>query len=300
MKISEFFECNYRIKRLRGRSTNTLRLYRSSIRNLEKTLGRVATLDDFTDETVGLVMQAMLDRGCSPFTANKERSQLIALWNFASRQGLVDRWPTILAEPEPERVPQAWLAEDVHQLQAAIAASTEFIGNVPASIWWSTLIAICLDTGERIGAVTQSKWSWIERDWMLVPAEARKGRKRDRRYLLSRETLVKLSQLRKFAEGDLIFVWPHHPTYLWRKYKRLLERAGLPHGAKDKFHRLRKTLGSVAYAAGLDAQDILDHQSRKTTKKYLDPRFSREVQPSQVLADWLRNPPISGQESKTA
>ena len=294
MKISDFFEVNYRVKRLRSRSQNTLRLYRSSIRNFEKTLGRTATLDDFTDENIGLVMQTMLDRGCSPYTANKERSQLLAMWRFAHQQLLVKAWPTIMAEKEPERVPQAWLAVDVHQLMDAVGKLTGSVGAAPAALWWRSLLSVCLDTGERIGAVSQAKWAWLDRDWILIPAEARKGGRRDRRYQLNTLTLELLAELRACTTlhhaGALMFAWPYHPTYLWTRYTRILEMAGLPHGPKDKFHRLRKTLGSVAYAAGLDAQDILDHQSRKTTKKYLDPRFSRDVQPAHVLAQWLRNP----------
>lgn len=292
MRLIDFFEDNYRVKKLRGKSPHTLRLYRFSIRHLGKVLCKDPELSDLNDENVALVMQSIIDRGCSPYTANKERSQLLAIWRYAAQIGELSRWPTVMAENEPERIPRAWTIEDVQQLFASVRAMQSTIGDVQAAVWWEAIVMVCLDTGERIGAVSQAEWSWLERSWLLVPAEARKGRKRDRRYLLSNETLALLSELRKQSpEKKEMFAWPYCSTYLWAKYSALLRKAGLPSGPKDKFHKLRKTTASVAYAAGLDAQDLLDHQNKRTTQKYLDPQFTRETQASQVIADWLRNPP---------
>ena len=292
MTLAEFFEHNYRVRKLRGKSPNTVRLYRFSITNFSRVLGHDATLDDLTDDNVALAMQSMLDRGCSPYTANKERSQLLALWRFAAQLQLVPKWPTIGAEHTPERVPVAWMQEDIQRLMQALERETGMIGDAPANLWWRSLVCVCLDTGERIGAIVQAEWSWIERDWILVPAEARKGHKRDRRYLLACDTLARLRELQRYTgRQGRVFPWPYCGTYLWGKYTKILKKHGLPCGPKDKFHRFRKTVGSVVHAAGLDAQEVLDHNSRRTTKAYLDPRFTREKQPSDVLAAWLRNPP---------
>lgn len=294
MKVSEFFNDHYKIRRLRGRSQNTVRLYESSIRNLEKTLGRTAFVVDLTDDNVSRLMQDVIDRGGSPYTSNKERSQLLAIWRFAAQIKLLDTWPTVMAENVPERAPQAWLAEDIHAIIDAASQANGFIGRVPARLWWVALISLALDTGERIGAIFQAEWSWIDRDWILVPAEARKGRKRDKRYKISLETVDRLKAVRKFSCGDRkVFVWPYNPTYLWSRYGKLLRSAGLPSGPKDKFHKLRKTLGSVAHAGGLDAQEVLDHQNRRTTQRYLDARFTRETQPAQILAQWLQAKPTA-------
>ncbi len=290
MLVREFFESIYRIKQLRSKSPNTVRLYRYTVRNFEKTVGFSATLDDFTDDNVAMVMQSMLDRGCSPYTANKERSQLLALWRYACKLGLLTRWPTVAPEREPERVPQAWMADDVHTLLAHVETLTGSVGNVPASYWWRAILLVCLDTGERIGAVSQAEWGNLDREWLLVPAEVRKGRKRDRRYLLSDDTLAAIDAMRRFSLGKQMFFWPYSSTYLWTRFTKILKNAGLPHGPKDKFHRLRKTVASVTYAAGMDAQDILDHENKRTTQRYLDPRFTRENQASAALASWLRNP----------
>ena len=149
---------------------------------------------------------------------------------------------------------------------------------------------LALDTGERIGALIECRWDWLEGDWLIIPAEVRKGKHRDRHYLLGSGTILRLHELRKQANSDRMFLWPYCSMYLWRKFGDILEAAGLPSGRRDKFHRLRRTCASVIHAAGLDATEALDHTHRRTTQAYLDPRFKREDQPSKIIQDWLRNP----------
>jgi len=155
-----------------------------------------------------------------------------------------------------------------------------------------TIIRFCLDTGERIGAILATEWDWVESDSVVIRAEARKGSKQDKWTRLSGETLDLLRQLRQYKQtGNMVFAWPYSYTYFWRRYSKLLEASGLPTGRRCGAHRLRKTAASVSYAAGLNPQDLLGHTDMRTTRRYLDPRFTRETQPSQILADWLRNTP---------
>lgn len=297
MLLDVFFETHYRIRKLRGKSNETSRLYRISVSNFSRFLGRPARLADLTNDNVSAHMQWMLDRGREKATANKDRSQLLALWRFATRCGLLTTFPDVAPEVEPVRVPTAWLQSDISKLLLAVDAMPGSVGDVPASLWWRTLIEVCLDTGERIGAVIQAKRDWLQGDWLLFPAEARKGGKRDRMYKLSQSTVERLAELRQHTGAEL-FPWPYCHNYLWKRFKAILEQAGLPAGRRDKFHRLRRTTASVVYAAGMDAQDVLDHQNKRTTQRYLDPRFTRQTQASQVLADWLRNPPAPSPDLK--
>ena len=111
-------------------------------------------------------------------------------------------------------------------------------------------------------------------------AEVRKGRRRDRLYKLSHETVDALMQLPKTSHDDKIFVWPFSYTYLWHRYNQVLEMAGLPTDRKSKFHRMRKSVASHAEAAGSDATGLLDHSGRNVTTAYLDPRVA--VRPQAV------------------
>jgi integrase len=290
MNLLDFFANVYRPNRLFGKSDNTTRLYLISIRSLGRTLGRIATIDDLTDANIRRHMEYVVSRGRSKATANKDRAQLLTLWRYAFVKGLIDRSPDVQPFPEPERVPVAWIADEMARLLDTIGKTVGHYNAVPRSLFWRAIVLIALDTGERIGAIAQARWDWLSGDQILFPAEARKGGKRDRLYRLSPETVDLLGQLRALGKSQVIFHFPFNSTYLWAHYREILTRANLPSGRRDMFHKLRRTTGSVAYAAGLDAQDVLDHQHRRTTQRYLDPRFSRKEQACDILAAYLRSP----------
>jgi len=245
MKLAEFFETIYRPKKLHGKSPNTVRLYRITIRHFQETLGRAPTLSDLTDDTVLRHMQRMNDSGRAKATVNKDREQLCVLWRHAFRLGKVDKWPDVPKEIEPIRTPKAWLADDIANLLRTASEQEGMFGPIPRSEWWTALLNVALETGERISALLACEWDWLEGQWLTVLAEVRKGGKRDKRFLLSEETVQLLDRLRSYkAPGNKIFAWFHCRMYVWSLYTELLKQAGLPHGRKDKFHRLRKTVTS--------------------------------------------------------
>jgi integrase len=286
MQLTQFFYDLYRPQRLLGKSENTTRLYLISIRNFGRTLATEPTLADLTDLNLIRHIQRMRDIGRSPATCNKDRNQILTLWRHAHRIGLVANYPNVPQLIEPIRTPEAWLAADLVKLFDAIDKQPGHFGRVPRSLWWRTLIMICLDTGERIGAVRQVRWDWFSGEWLRIPAEARKGGRRDRAYRLSHDTLGHLLRVRTVSPVD-VFPWPYCGTYLWSLFGQLLTFAGLPHGRRDKFHKLRRTTASVVHQSGGDAQEALDHQYRRTTARYLDPRFTSDRQTCDVLADFL-------------
>lgn len=289
MDLKHFFETHYRPQRLLGKSENTTRLYLLSIRSFGKTLATDPRLIHLTDANISRHMQRVMDAGRSPATANKDRSQLLTLWRHAHRLKLIDAWPNVAELKQPERTPKAWLPEEFAQLLATADKEPLHFGRVPRSLWWRSLLLLALDTGERITALRHARWDWFSGEWFHVPAESRKGGRRDRAYRLSEETIGLLLRVRQVATSEP-FPWPYCDMYLWTLFGKLLEKAGLPHGRRDKFHKIRRTTGSVAHAAGLDAQEVLDHQYRRTTQRYLDPRFTRDRQPCDVLAEYLSNP----------
>jgi integrase len=291
MLLTKFFSDHYRPRRLLGKSENTTRLYLISIRSFGKTLERPASIADLSDVNLIRHMQRVIDAGRSPATANKDRAQLITLWRLAYQLKLHDTWPAVPILTEPERTPTAWLSQELQSLLDVVDKQVGDFCGVPRSIWWRAMLLLCLDTGERIGALSIAQWSWVNGEWITVTAEARKGKKRDKTFKLSPDTLAALQALRDSGSyGVKMFPWPYCKMYLWTLYKRLLVEAKLPSGRRDKFHKLRRTTASTVHAAGLDAQDALDHEYRRTTKRYLDPRFQRDRQPCDVLTEYLKNP----------
>jgi integrase len=289
MLLQEFFESIYTPLKLRGRSKETVRLYRLSIRSFEKTLGRKALLSDLTDLEMARHLSRVGASGRAAATVNKDRAQILAIWRFACQRGYLQIWPNVPAEIEPKRTPQAWLPEELLAIQRAIEQEEGFIGNVPARDFWRALFLVILDTAERIGAVMQIEWSQLQLHWLTIPAEHRKGKRRDRQYQLSVETMQALAQLPR--DHKLVFHWPLNRLFLWGKWGQLMKKAGLSTDRKSKFHRLRRTVASACDAIDMDAQAVLDHKDRSVTEMYLDPRISKQVSAAGVALAYMRGKP---------
>lgn len=290
MQLSDFFDSVYLPRKLFGKSHETTRLIRYSIASFTRTIGRSAVLADLCDDNIRRHMMRVIADGKAVATANKDRAQLLAVWRFAYLLRYLDHQPTVQPLPQPERVPRAW---EQHEVQAIVDACGRLqgkVGRIPARYWWSALVETCLDTGERIGAVSSAQWSWLSGRWMLVPAECRKGGKRDRQYRLNASTVCAITKMRCYSESEKIWPWPYTHTYLWTRYKAILRTAGLPTDRRSSFHRIRRTVASVCHAAGMNAQEVLDHADRRTTQKYLDPRFNRDRQACDALAEFLERP----------
>jgi len=288
MLLRDFFDSIYTPKRLRGKSQNSIRLYRLCIRQFEKTIGMPPNVSDLTETNV----LRHLARRCNvaPATRNKELAELKAMWRLASQLGMLESWPDIMDEPEPERDPIAWMPSELNRLLDHLTRLQGNVGEIPAWLWWSGIVRVILDSGERVGAVLAMEWHWLQGEYLRVPAEARKGKTRDRTYQLNPQTLQILDLIRPYNRGRQILPYPKHKNYLWSEFRNHVADAGLPTGRKYQFHCLRKTVGSAVYAAGHDPQDALDHSDRRTTQRYLDPRATRKHTTCDILAAYLQNP----------
>jgi integrase len=283
MPLSLFFERIYAPLKLRARSENTLRLYQHTLRSFEKFLERPPKLTDLNDDTVSAYLAWLVGRRLSVHTVNKERSQLLAVWNYAARKGFVPVFPDVLAERAPTRVPQAWTREELDRLFRACAAESGLIGGLPAGLWWVSLHQVLWDTGERIGAVLQLTWRSYQPPWILVPAESRKGRREDKLFKLGDDTQKGLSEMQCLSKRRIIFFWPKAINSIYYSYAKILKKADLPDDGRCKFHRVRRSVASYYEQAGGNATELLGHTSRKTTRAYLDPRIVRAKQPCEML-----------------
>jgi integrase len=288
--LLDFFETVYRLKRLRGRSPETSRLYRISIKHFSGTMGREATLADLTDDNLNRHCQRMRDFGKSPATVNKDISQITTIWRFAHRHNHVTNWPEVLFEIEPERVPMAWMPNEMNALLSHVDSMTTNIGMAPASIYWRAFISIAIDTGERVSAIRSCQWGWISDGWLMIPAMYRKGKTRDRAYRLNTTTIEHLEKMRPYCRGKSILPWPYCDQYFWKKYKKVVEGAGLPTDRRCGPHRLRRTHASAVHAAGHSAQEAMDHADARTTRAYIDPRLSSTFNAANILAAYLATP----------
>lgn len=287
VKLTEFLETIYvPLKRI---SAQTESLYRLTIQQYGKSLGHEPTLDDLDELQVArFLSQRVRDR--KPATAAKDRSQLRALWELAARRRLVDKWPTISRIRVPERVPEAWMTGEMERILESASLERSDYDGIPAALFWRAILLVCYDTGERIGAVMSARWGDVRGSSILFVAENRKGGRRDILCPLKPQTVAAVQAIRLGrADGDLVFPWPRSKGYIWKRLEIILKRAGLPHSRSCKFHKIRKTTASYSMAAGLSAQEILDHSDAKVTRKYIDPRIVVRASAADVLPT-LREP----------
>lgn len=158
--------------------------------------------------------------------------------------------------------------------------------GIPARLWWPALLLFAFDTGLRISAALSIRWQDLDLAdrWVLVPAEFQK-QGADQRFRLHGDTVEAIAKLQPFGL-DCVFHWPRARSVLFRHLGKVLVAAGFAApGRLDKFHKIRKT--SATYLANecgkAAACDHLGHSSMSVTSRYLDPRFIKRIQASEVL-----------------
>jgi integrase len=272
MSVSDFFRDYYKPLKLRSRSPNTTRLYGNTIRQFGLFLERVATLDDLNDLTVSRYLDDRASKRAL-HTADKERNQLLAMWRCAADRRLIECRPTIPVTRLPFRVPSAWSIDELKRLVTVAKVEKGTIGDVPARVFFPALIQVLWQSAERIGAIMSSSKSHYMRPRLLVLAECRKGGKQDKLFTFSDGVCDLLDVLAKSTNGDELFAWPLNRLYLWQKFGKIVEKAGLGGGRLCKFHQLRRSAATHFAAGGGDATSLLDHSSPRVTRAYLDPRY---------------------------
>lgn len=248
----------------------TARLYRITIRHFSRTLLRHAEVDDFTEVNLARHAARRLQTGRAAATVAGDQCKLLALWRFAAKQGYIRQWPTMRPVKVPDRIPRAWTREELAKLLGSTSLAFP-VGLVNGQLWWTALFLVLWDTGERIEATLALDWANVDLEGgsVMMPAETRKGGRTDRLYRIASDTAAILARLPRDRKP---FAWPYHLSTLYNRLDRMLEKAGLPHDRRSKFHRIRRSTASHYEAAGGNATELLGHTSRKVTRTYLDPR----------------------------
>jgi integrase len=271
MTLDRFLTDVYVPLRLRSRSPESVRLLRHAITQFSRWLGRPATLDDLDDLVVSQWLTKMAEKK-SPNSVARERSGILAIWNLAQGRGLVRLRPTVAPELIPQSTPRAFTTAELARLAEAAKWSSGWVGPVPASTFFRALIAVGLETGERINALLKTPRQCWQRPTLTVPAVIRKGRRQERVYELSPEA-CELVDAVTAHDGPTVFWWIASDTALRKRWKTITRRAGLGDGRDVQFHALRRSTASHLAAAGLDATGYLGHSTDRITRRsYLDPR----------------------------
>jgi integrase len=256
--------------------------FRLSLSRYGEYLGHEPTLEDLDP----IRAQAWLGHRktqVSAATARKDRTHLVALWSHAAKRRLVEQFPTLPPLRAPQRIPRAYRVQDVSALLRMSLALMGDVAGLPADWYWASLIRLCWESAERIGAVLLLRWDDVDLDerWVIFRGENRKGSTRDIRRDISPELAGWMRHLKR-KPTDLVFPWVRDRTTLWYEFRKLAVMAGVtPRG----FHGLRKSAASYVAAAGGDATQLLDHSNPKLAKDhYLDESI---VRPRQTAIDLL-------------
>jgi integrase len=256
---------------LTGVSDRTIQLYQYTLRSWSRVLGRSPETADLQELLIAQFLSRRV-REKSPATAAKDRAQIRAIWEFCARRGLCSTWPVVPRIVVPERVPEAWLSDEMRRLLQSAASEVGLIGGIAAPDVWRALLLLAYDTGERISPIMALRSSDVRGRTVVFRAESRKGRRRDIFREIGEECEQALAKVSRGPDLEAI-PWDRPRTSLWRQLKKILVRAGLPSDRRCKFHKIRKTTASYYEAAGGSAQRLLDHSSPAVTRRYLDPRI---------------------------
>jgi integrase len=290
--LTQFLETTYRPLRLRGKSENSVRLLLHAIRQFSKWLRRDAELLDFDDLVVSQFLEARAAKGLSPWSVERERNGLLALWRCAADRRLVEMRPNVQPEVLPEREPRAFTVPELEALYAAAESTTGWVGPVRASAWWPALIMFLYESGERVDAALHVPMDCYERPFVRVPAGVRKGKRKERNYELTPATCDLIDIAAKHDEPT-VFLFPYDESTLYNQYGKITVRAGLGNGRDVKFHAIRKSTASHLAAAGMDACQAMGHSSDRVTRKhYLSPKIVNAGKPKVIDALPTIRPPV--------
>ena len=275
---------HYLAQNTRATSVSTLKHYRVTFKQFDTFLQRRARLRDLTDENLAAFMRYICDKGRAVPTVNQKRHYICAFWRWCAKTGLVKRWPTVHAMPEPELIPDAWSLRDLARIFHSCKSQRGVIEGVNAANWWYSIHLFWYYHGERLGASLSAKWSDYDGETLLIPAANRKGRQKAMIYQLVPDVMREINKIRH-PRRELI--WPWKPgRCFWYQYRwRIIETAGVPYiRGKSGPQKMRRSYASHLEAAGGDATLGLRHsRSSLTRQSYIDPRIAKERNQSILL-----------------
>ena len=250
-------------------------------------LGREPEVSDLT----GLAVQSFLAarrQEVSAGTTVKDRTHLVALWGHCFHARRVETHPkaTLPRIKAPKRIPKAYRVEEISSLVRVARALPGTWCGVPRSLWLACFIRLAFESAERCGAIRVLEWSEVDLEERAVTflAENRKGAAADNRREISAELATWLADLRRYGRRE-VFPWDRHETMLWHELGKLTTICEVKGRG---FHGLRRSAASYMAAAGGSAQELLTHDSARTTRlHYIDPSIAK---PRQSAVDLL--PPL--------
>jgi integrase len=264
---------------LMGLSDRSVILYGHTVKKFEEFLKRPAHVADLEDVQVAQFLKwratnRRAGRTISIHSVTKDRSQLLALWNWSCRKRIhPGEWPGLPRQKKVRKTPTAYTLDDMTKLVRAARRRRGRMGDTPSAWWWSTALQAMWQTGERCGAIMAVRWEDFDAKGCRITfrAETRKGGLSDAVRAITPELAAELDQHRK-APQALVWARHGHRLSIYPSLRILCRTAGVtPRG----FHGIRRASASYVAAGGGDATAHLGHADPAMTRgHYLDPRIT--------------------------
>jgi integrase len=244
-----------------------------AIRQIEQFAGRPLSVYDLTEDLLRRFLAEF--RGShAAATTNSRRRDLLALWRCAFDEGIIDRPPRrgkIRRAKDAARIPEAWSPPQVASILEACRSDALPVGGLSGPAWWRSILLVLYDTGARLGeclAVESADLS-ITDCWVVF----RTTKTRRERWAAIHEETARACEA--IYNNRRPLVWPLGITrqQLDRRFRKILDRAGLPYRPGVLFRRLRQTSGTLIEANGGDGARHLGNGRAVFERHYRDPRF---------------------------
>jgi len=277
----------------------TVLMYLATLARFKDFLGREPVVDDLDDLTVAKFIrwrrttQHSKWKKIGPASLAKDSAQIRTLWNWLAKKrwkrsnGELIDFPDYARPKVPKPVPKAYKADELAKLVEAARHRKGLICGKPACWYWTTKLQAMFQTGERIGAVLELRWSEVdfERNTLTFLAATRKGH----RETITRPITADLAKMLATQKGlPEARVWPwlddREPLSIYPSLKVLCRTAGVPY---KPFHSIRKSTASYLKRAGISAKKQLGHSSEEMAETHY---YDEEITGRESNLDYL--PPI--------
>jgi integrase len=212
------------------------------------------------------------------------------LWTWLAKKrwkrsnGELVEFPDYKRPNVPKPVPKAFNATQLSQLVEAARHRKGHICGKPAAWYWTTKILAMFQTGERIGAVLELRWSEVdfERHTLTFLAATRKGHRETITRPITPE-LARMLAMQQGAPSERVWPWVEDREFLsiYGSLRVLCRTAGVPY---HPFHSIRKSTASYLKKAGVSAKKQLGHSSEEMAETHY---YDEEITGRESNLDYL-------------
>lgn len=295
-----------RIAPLKGLSDRSVAMYSATLDRFRDYLGHEPTVDDLDDLTAAKFLrwrqatQHSRFKKISPASLAKDSAHLRSLWTWLARKrwkrsdGELVEFPDYARPRVPKSVPKAFKADELARLIQAARHRKGVVAGRPAAWYWTTKILAMFQTGERIGAVLELRWSEVdlEQHTLTFLAATRKGHRETITRPITADLAAMLA-MQKGAPSERVWPWVEDREFLsiYGSLRVLCRTAGVPY---KPFHSVRKSTASYLKLAGVSAKKQLGHSSEEMAENhYYDEEITGRESNLGCLPD-ITKPPQDG------